>query len=136
MDNKQLKKLSRRELLEILIEQSKEIDRLQSLLDEANRKLETREIIIGKAGNIADASLQLNNIFAVAQQAADQYLDSIRAIHQQLELSVQGKICKNTNMEPFPETVELSADTDVDTTAETNLCQGDTENLSAETADN
>ncbi|MBQ8603743.1 MAG: DNA repair protein [Oscillospiraceae bacterium] len=85
MDNKQLKKLSRRELLEILVEQSKEIDRLQSRLDEANRQLAKREIIIADTGNIARASLQLNDIFTVAQRAADQYLDSIRAIHQQIK---------------------------------------------------
>lgn len=44
MTHKELKKLSRRELLEILVAQSREIDRLQKELKAANELLENREI--------------------------------------------------------------------------------------------
>lgn len=112
MDNKQLKKLSRRELLEILLEQSKEIDRLQIMLDKAQRKLEEREIIIANAGNIAQASLQLNDVFAAAQRAADQYLDSIRSMHDHMEAVMQNEICKTASVEMVPEESEPQADTE------------------------
>ena len=106
MKNNKQKKLSRRELLEILVEQSKEIDRLRSSLDEAETKLNNREIIISQAGSIAAASLRLNNVFDAAQRAADQYLDSIRSMHDQLEAVMQNEICKTAAVETVPEEVE------------------------------
>lgn len=81
MTEKDLKKLNRQELLEVLLAQSKKIDRLQRQLNEANEKLNERELRISEAGSIAEASLVLNNIFADAQKAADQYLENIRLMH-------------------------------------------------------
>ncbi len=75
---KELKKLNRAELLEILISQSKEIDSLKQQLQEANEKLEDRRIIIENAGSIAEASLMLNGVFEAAQNAAEQYLENIK----------------------------------------------------------
>lgn len=77
MTDKELRKLSRPELLEMLLFQSKEVERLKNELDEANRKLEDRRICLKESGSIAEAALKLNNIFEVAQRAADQYLESI-----------------------------------------------------------
>lgn len=82
MTEKDLKKLNRQELLEVLLAQSKKIDRLQRQLNEANEKLNERELRISEAGSIAEASLVLNNIFADAQKAADQYLENIRLMHE------------------------------------------------------
>ena len=59
MTHKELKKLSRRELLEILVAQSREIERLQKELKAANELLENREITIKDAGSIAEAALRL-----------------------------------------------------------------------------
>lgn len=78
MTDKELRKLTRTELLELLLVQSKEIDRLNQQLDSLQNQVQQREIILAKAGNIAEAALQLNGIFAAAQAAADQYLESIR----------------------------------------------------------
>lgn len=78
MTNKEMKKLSRAELLEMLIEQSKRVKELETQLDEANRKLNERAIILQNAGSIAEASLQLSDIFETAQKAADLYLESIK----------------------------------------------------------
>ncbi len=81
MTEKELKKLNRQELLEILLAQSKMIDRLQAKLKDANEKLAERELKISEAGSIAEASLVLNHIFEDAQKAADQYLENIRRMH-------------------------------------------------------
>ena len=74
MTNKELKKLNRAQLLELLIDQSREIDRLQTALDETKQKLEKRELALSQCGSIADASLAITEIFERAQGAADLYL--------------------------------------------------------------
>lgn len=78
MTDKELRKLSRSELLEMLLIQSKEVERLKEELKEANRKLEDRKILLEESGSIAEAALKLNDIFKVAQRAADQYLESVK----------------------------------------------------------
>lgn len=94
MTDKELKKLTRAELLEMLIQQSKEVDRLTKELEEAKQALEEREIKLNQAGSIAEASLQLNGIFEAAQQAASQYLDSIKILSDKQE-----KICAQRELE-------------------------------------
>lgn len=78
MTNKELHKLSRRQLLELMLEQSKRIDFLEQELEAAREKLENRRIVARQAGSIAEAALRLNRVFEAAQDAADQYLLSIR----------------------------------------------------------
>lgn len=80
MTEQELRKLGRRELLEILLEQSKEVDRLQAALASAQEQLDNREIVLNEAGSIAEASLKLNGIFEVAQNAANQYLENIEKL--------------------------------------------------------
>lgn len=75
---KNLKKMKRKDLLEILLMQNKKIDELQEELSNKKELLESKEIIISEVGSIAEASLKLNNIFEVAQQAADDYLESVK----------------------------------------------------------
>lgn len=76
MDN-DLRKMSRAELLEVLLVQAKEIDRLTAQLEELQEKMAQRKIDLAHAGNIAEASLQLSGIFEAAQAAANQYLENI-----------------------------------------------------------
>lgn len=66
------------DLLEMLIEQGEEMEKLRRLLAEAEEKLNQREIMMNEAGSIAEASLKLNGIFEAAQSASQQYLESIR----------------------------------------------------------
>ena len=80
MTEKELKKLSRIDLLEMLLEQSKEVERLNAELKEAQKKLEDRSIQLDEAGSIAEAALRLNGIFDIAQIAADKYLDNLQTL--------------------------------------------------------
>ena len=82
MTDKELKKLKRAELLQILLTQSKEIDRAE--LDEANAKLADKKIMLEKSGSIAEASLSVFHIFEGAQQAADVYLENIKRRAEEL----------------------------------------------------
>jgi hypothetical protein len=77
--DKTLKKLTRKELLEILVNQSRQIESLEAQLQEANEKLSQREIILENAGTMAEAALQLNHIFQDADAACQQYLASVQA---------------------------------------------------------
>ena len=78
MTEKELLKLKRSELLEIMLAQSREIDRLREELEETKEKLADREIRIEKAGSIAEASLRLTNIFEEAQKAVDLYVENMK----------------------------------------------------------
>lgn len=78
MTEKDLKKLSRIDLVEMLLEMSKENMRLQGHLEQAEKKISDRMLIIENAGSLADASMQLNRVFEAAQAAADQYLANIQ----------------------------------------------------------
>ncbi len=85
MTEKELKRLNRRELLEILLEQVKENELLKAEISELKAKLEEREIKLSAAGNIAEASLELNNVFKSAQMAAEQYIDNVRALNPEAD---------------------------------------------------
>lgn len=78
MTEKELLKLKRAELLEIMLAQSREIDALREELAETKRKLEDKRIKIKEAGSIAEASLQLTRIFEEAQKAADLYVENTK----------------------------------------------------------
>ena len=74
MTSKELRKLSRRELIEVLLAQTREMEQLKAELNSKNELLEKREINIRESGSIAEAALRLSGIFEVAQKAADTYL--------------------------------------------------------------
>lgn len=78
MTEKELHKLKRGELLEMMLAQSREIDSLRTRIRELEEKLADREIRIKESGSIAEAALKLNGIFEAAQAAADQYLENIK----------------------------------------------------------
>lgn len=90
MTEKELRGLSRADLLELLIEQTKKNELLQQQLDEATAKLQSRELTISNAGSIAEASLQLSGIFEAAQTAGEQYLQNIRRLsHSQAQICAE-----------------------------------------------
>lgn len=78
MTEKEFRKLSRAQYLEMMVEQGREIKRLKEELELAREEIKQKEIKIQKAGSIAEAAVSLNDVFGSAQRAADQYLESIR----------------------------------------------------------
>lgn len=73
-----LSKLKKKDLLEIMLAQSKEIDSLRAQVTELEAKLADREFEFNKIGSIAEASLAVTNIFKEAEEAAKIYLYNIR----------------------------------------------------------
>lgn len=83
--NKDLRKMKRVDLLDIMVIQSKENDYLKIQLDEALAELEERKIQIKEAGSIAEAALQLNGVFEAAEKAGSQYLENIARLSEEKE---------------------------------------------------
>lgn len=83
MTDKELRRLSRRDLMEILYEQGKEIETLRDELAAKEAELEDRRIMIENSGSIAEAALKLNGVFEAAQAACEQYSLSLKAMGEQ-----------------------------------------------------
>ena len=82
MTDKEFKRLSRSQLIDIIYQ----LQLKQNELEEENRKLKAevgdKRIRLREAGNIAEAALAMHNVMQSAQNAADQYLEEIRAMKQ------------------------------------------------------
>lgn len=83
MTTKEMKKLSRAELLELLLVQTRETERLRKRLDAAEAELADRHLKVEKAGNLAQAVVELNGVMEAAQAAAQQYLDNIARMEEE-----------------------------------------------------
>mgnify|MGYP007097199618 FL=1 len=83
MTEKELRRLSRRELLEMLITRTMENERLTEELQQAQKELSDRKFIQEHAGSMAEAALQLNGVFEAADRAAKQYLENIRRMAEE-----------------------------------------------------
>ena len=91
MNNRELKKLSRRDLLEILLEQTKRIEELENELDKVNRKLNDKKILLKDVGSLAEASLKLSEIFDKADEAAKIFLENIEILGKKEEREIKKK---------------------------------------------
>ena len=78
MTEKELKRLRRADLLELLIEQTEENQRLREQLDAAQAQLADRAIRIEKSGTLAEAAVQLSGVFEAAHDACARYIENIR----------------------------------------------------------
>ena len=83
MADKDLKRLSRTELLELLLQQTRERERLEQKLEEVQRQLADRQIRLEKAGDIAHATLEINGVMEATQAAARQYLENMERLERQ-----------------------------------------------------
>ena len=94
MTDRELRKLSRTDLLEMLVDLSEELNLVKQQLAAAEEKLNNRQILIEKAGSIAEASLQLNGVFEAAEAAGEQYVENIRNLSDR-----QDEICRRIEWE-------------------------------------
>lgn len=78
MTGKDLKRLSRSDLLEMLLELSKENDKLRIDNNELQQQLEDRKLAIDQFGSLAEAALHLNGVFEAAQAACEQYTENVQ----------------------------------------------------------
>lgn len=78
MTDKEIRHLGKTELLSILRDQEAELEQLRAQISKLQSELEEQTIQMDKCGSIAEASLQVNQVFQAAQAAADQYLANVR----------------------------------------------------------
>ena len=89
MTDKEFKRLSRAQLIEIIYQLQLQIDKLGEQTQELESELKDKRLRLQSAGNIADAALEINNCFRSAQNAAEQYLNEIKAIREETEAERQ-----------------------------------------------
>jgi hypothetical protein len=85
MTEKELKKMSKRELMEILAEHLELEEALRKELKRTKAELKQVRIQIEESGTMAEACLRLSGIFEAADKAAKLYLDTIKAQSEQTE---------------------------------------------------
>lgn len=83
MTQKELKRLSRGDLLEMMLSLSKENEHLRKDLHHARQQLDDRRLMVEESGSLAEAVLRLNGVFQAAQEACDQYSLNIRSQAEQ-----------------------------------------------------
>lgn len=94
MTDKELSKLKRSELLEMLLEQMKENERLQSELQMAEEQLQKREFAVKNAGTLAEAALQVCGFFEAADQAARLYAENLYNFSEKAKMDYDRKIAE------------------------------------------
>ncbi len=85
MTDKEFKRLSRAQLIEIIYQLQLQIDQLNEQKQGLESELADKRLRLSVAGNIADAALEINDCFRSAQNAAEQYLNEIKAIREETE---------------------------------------------------
>ncbi len=85
MTEKELKKLNRYQLLELLVAQTERAEKLEAQMEELRNSDHDKDLQIAVLGSIADASLQLNGVFQAAQAAADMYLEAAKLRAEEME---------------------------------------------------
>ena len=85
MTPKELRRLRRSDLMEMLLQLSKENLQLRQDLEDAKRQLAEKHIQIEESGSLAEAALRLSGIFEAAQAACDLYAENIRTRCRELE---------------------------------------------------
>ena len=89
MTDKEFKRLSRAQLIEIIYQLQLQIDKLSEQTQELESELADKRLRLQSAGNIAEAALEINDCFRSAQNAAEQYLNEIKAIREETEAERQ-----------------------------------------------
>ena len=79
MADRELRRMHRAELIEIIYALKQNEDQLKAQNAALTAQLQDRQLRLESAGSIAQAALELNNVFAAAQAAADDYLHSVQA---------------------------------------------------------
>ena len=89
MTDKEFKRLNRAQLIDIIYQYQLQVDELTEQNEELKKALEDKRIRIENAGSIALAALEINDCFQNAQNAAEQYLNEIKAIREETEVQRQ-----------------------------------------------
>ena len=78
MTDKEFKRLSRSQLIDIIYQLQLKQEELTADNEKLSKALADKRLRVSKAGNIADAALEIHHVMQSAQDAADHYVEEIR----------------------------------------------------------
>ena len=85
MTDKEFKRLSRAELIDVIYQLQLQVDELNGQKQKLEAAIADKRLRISAVGSIAEAALEINDCFRNAQNAANQYLSEIKAIREDAE---------------------------------------------------
>lgn len=85
MISKELKNLSRRELVDIIYQMKKNEQQMEEEIAALKAEIEDKRIRVGEAGSVADAALSITDVLGAAQKTADLYLHEIACMKADTE---------------------------------------------------
>lgn len=97
MNNKELKKLSRKDLLEIILAQTNRIEDLETENKKLTIELNSKKIDIESSGSLAEAVVKLSGIFDLAQKTADEYVSLVKVNTKKQETKMKKELGKEKN---------------------------------------
>ena len=89
MTDKEFKRLSRAQLLDIIYQLQLQNEELTQRNQQLEQALEDKRLRIDNAGSLAAAALEINGFFSNAQVAAEQYLNEIKVLRETTEAEQQ-----------------------------------------------
>ena len=85
MTDKEFKRLTRAQLIDVIYQLQLQIDDLTEKNKSLEKDLADKRLRMSKTGNIAEAALEINECFKSAQNAAEQYLNEIKILRDEIE---------------------------------------------------
>jgi hypothetical protein len=85
MTDKEFKRLSRSQLIDIIYQLQLKQHELTADNEKLLKALSDKRLRVSKAGNIAEAALEIHNVMQAAQDAAAHYLEEIRIMRNETE---------------------------------------------------
>ena len=78
MTDKEFKRLSRSQLIDIIYQFQLKQEELAAENEKLKKALADKRILVNNSGNIAEAALEIHNVMQSAQRAAEHYLEEIQ----------------------------------------------------------
>ena len=78
MTDKEFKRLSRSQLIDIIYQLQLKQEELTADNEKLSKALADKRLRVSKAGNIAEAALEIHDVMQAAQDAAEHYLEEIK----------------------------------------------------------
>ena len=89
MTDKEFKQLSRAQLIEVIYQLQLQLEGLTERNQALEEALADKRLRINNAGNLAEAALEMNDCLRSAQNAAEQYINEIKAMREETEAERQ-----------------------------------------------
>lgn len=89
MTDREFKRLSRAQLIDIIYQFQLKQDELTAENERLTKELADKRLRLSQAGNIAEAALEVNRVMQAAQDAAALYLEEIRIMREETKEKCQ-----------------------------------------------